>query len=111
VAAVAAARAVTVAGVVRLDAGPFGTRSTYGSGGKIDGVTVKVGSDAVRVTVHIAVRYGERIPELAETVNREVAGALRAGLPGAGPWSVGVEVVDVAAAGDELGVGPRRELR
>ena len=110
-----AARAATVPGVVRLDAGPFGTKSTYGSGGRIEGVTVKVGAKPVTVIVHIVVRFGERIPELASTVSWEVTAALQTDLAGAGPWDVGVEVIDVvngATAGDELdGVEPRRELR
>lgn len=119
-----AARAATVAGVVRLDAGPFGTKSTYGSGGRIDGVTVKVGAESITVTVHIVVRFGERIPELASTVSREVTAALQADLGDAGPWDVGVEVVDVVnsvtagyeihgvTAGGELdGVEFRRDLR
>lgn len=110
VASVVADRATSVVGVVRLDAGPFGTKSTYGSGRKIDGVTVKPGS----VTVHIVVRFGERIPELAETVSREVAAALRADLDGSRPWDVGIEVVDVVTAGAgaaDLPGGPGRELR
>ncbi len=114
-----AARASTVAGVVRLDAGPFGTKSTYGSGGRVDGVTVRAGTSPVGITVHIVVRYGERIPELAETVTRDATDALRADLGDAGPWDVGVEVVDVVTAVAELdsdthgdtAVGPRRELR
>ncbi|MDQ2728727.1 MAG: Asp23/Gls24 family envelope stress response protein [Actinomycetota bacterium] len=112
VASVVAGRAATVAGVVRLDAGPFGTRSTYGSGGRVDGVTVKTGAgaDPAQVTVHIVVRFGERIPELAETVSRAVSDALRAELGAAGRWQVGVEVVDVVAAEAELAGDRRREL-
>lgn len=115
VASVVAARAATVAGVVRLDAGPFGTKSTYGSGGRVDGVTVRAGTSPVGITVHIVVRYGERIPELAEIVTRDVTDALRADLSEAGPWDVGVEVVDVVTAVAELDGDPavehRRELR
>lgn len=97
-ASAAAARAATVAGVVRLDSGPFGTKSTYGSGGRVDGVTVRTGTQPVGVTVHIAVRFGERIPELAEAVSREVADALQTDLGDAGPWTVAIEVVDVVTA-------------
>ncbi len=106
-AAIAAARAAAVTGVVRLDAGPFGTKSTYGSGDRIDGVTVRTGSQSVSVTLHIVVRFGERIPELAETVSAQVTDALQSGMDAAGPWNVGVEVIDVV---DHLEV-PRRELR
>jgi uncharacterized alkaline shock family protein YloU len=111
VASLVAARAATVPGVVRLDAGPFGTKSTYGAGGRVDGVTVRTGSEPPSVTVHIAVRLGERIPELAECVSQAVGAVLEAELGDAGPWAVGVDVVDVVATGGTFDAArPRREL-
>jgi uncharacterized alkaline shock family protein YloU len=95
VASVVAARAATVPGVVRLDAGPFGIKCTYGAGGRINGVTVRTNTHPRRVTVHIAVRLGERIPELAEAVSGAVGAALDVEMGDAGPWDVSVEVVDV----------------
>lgn len=94
IAEVTARRAETVTGVVRLDAGPLHTKTTYGAGGRTDGVTVQ-GSDPTTVTVHLVVRFGERIPELADRVVDDVRPALQEAFPGAGPWEIGVDVVDV----------------
>ncbi|MDQ6839718.1 MAG: hypothetical protein M3137_15675, partial [Actinomycetota bacterium] len=96
--------------------------STYGAGGRVDGVTVRAGTRPVSVTVHIVVRLGEPIPELAETVSDDVGDALRSALADSGPWEVGVEVVDVVSGSSDLGeadpgnVGPlgresHREIR
>lgn len=107
VAAIVAETVMAVPGVVRLDAGPFGTKSTYGPRGKVDGVTVRAGTDPIGVTAHVVVRFGERIPELATTVTDEVRRRLSRVLPAAGPWDIGVDVVDVIT-----GEAPvRRELR
>lgn len=105
---VAATAAAAVDGVVALDAGPLGTRSTYGPDGKVDGVTVRAGQP----TVHIAVRFGLRIPELAQTVAAEVDKDLGAAFPTGEPWETEVNVVDVSAPdGEAHPPGPRPELQ
>ncbi len=104
VARVAARSAASVAGVIRVDAGPFGTKSTYGGGERVEGVTVRTGRamdsgpQTTAVTVHVVVGFGQPIPELAQAVARAVGDALGAASPSGGPWDIGVDVVDIAAS-------------
>jgi uncharacterized alkaline shock family protein YloU len=100
IAEVAARRAATVAGVARLDPGPFGTRATYGPSGRVEGVTVDAGETTTEVVVHAAVRYGEAIPPLGERLIGDVADALAAAFPGRS-FSVGFNVSDIALPGEE----------
>lgn len=71
VARMVSAAALQVDAVTDLDGGAVGEFATYGSGTRCEGVRVR-GRDPLEVEVRLAVRYGVRIPDVAEAVRRAV---------------------------------------
>ncbi|MCU4186009.1 hypothetical protein K6U06_16690 [Acidiferrimicrobium sp. IK] len=95
VAATAADTARRVPGVVDLDSGPLGTKVTYGSNGRVPGITVRNSDGARRVTLHLKLAWGPVTP-IAKSAIDAVLDALQSEYPDAGPWQVDVEVLDMA---------------
>jgi uncharacterized alkaline shock family protein YloU len=85
------ARAVD--GVLDLDAGAVGEFATYGTGGRVRGVTVKHGPPA-RVGLRLVIAYGHPLPELVDDVRSRVTERVAA-LSDATRVIVDVHIADV----------------
>lgn len=79
-----------------LDAGPFGTRATYGPQGRVNGLTVQAREAVTEVVVHAVVRYGEAIPAVGERVVKEVTDAISAAFPDR-RFAVACHVTDIVS--------------
>lgn len=100
VASVAAAAARRAPGVVGLDAGPLGTRVTYGPRGRVAGITVRDDAGGGRrVSVHLCVAWGP-VVATASGAQDAVLAALDAAFPGASGWRVDVDVADIVSLED-----------
>ncbi len=94
---------LSVDGVVDLDAGALGTFVTYGTGGRVGGVTVRDGDSARTVTVRVVAAWGRSLPGLADGARHAALSALHAAWP-IERWRVDVEISDLAASGS-IGTG------
>lgn len=83
-----------VPGVHDVDGGAMGTFATVGAGERVSGVRV---DDRVRrVDVRVIVRYGVRLPSLAEEVRAAVTQAFEEhGTTGS--WTIDVQITDVVS--------------
>ena len=100
VASVAANAASRAPGVAGLDAGPLGTRVTYGPAGRVAGVTVRDDADGGRrVAVHLRVAWGP-VVATASGAQDAVLAALDAAFPAQPGWRVDVDVADILSLDD-----------
>lgn len=97
VAATAAEAVRRVPGVVDLDAGPLGTKVTYGTSGRVAGVTVREGDGTRTVALHLRVTWGP-VQSVARSAVDAALAALASAYPHDGPWRVDVEVADIELA-------------
>lgn len=75
IARLAAAAATGLPDVARLDSGAVGEIATYGDGERVGGVRIH-SQDPLRIEVHVVVRYGRPLPQVAEEVRTVVGAAL-----------------------------------
>lgn len=97
-AALAARAAGSVEGVSGVAPGRPGAATTYGPGERFAGVAIRPGRGggaASEATIHVTVRYGVSLPEVADAVRAAAQLALDRSDPGHAPWVVHVHVAAI----------------
>lgn len=94
VARLAAAAALEAPDVLDLHGGTVGEIATYGQGARVRGVRVHE-RPAPRVRLHLIVRFGARVDDLAEDVRARVRQALAGVAAGFAGATIDVHVADV----------------
>jgi uncharacterized alkaline shock family protein YloU len=93
-----AAAAQEVPDVLGLHGGVLGEIATYGQGGPVRGVCVRRPPEAA-VELHLVVRFGARLDEVADAVRERVSAALVQHSPAFVGARVDVHVADVDVGG------------
>lgn len=100
--------ALGVPDVLGLHGGAVGEIATYGEGARVRGIRVHRRPDP-RIRLHLIVRYGCRIGEVAEEVRASLRKALETDAPEFSRGVIDVYVADVRADHDAPPVGPPEE--
>lgn len=108
VARLAAAAALEAPGVLGFHGGAVGELATYGQGGPIRGVRV-VDRPEPRIRVHLIVRFGVRLDNLAQDVRTRVREALDTVAPEFAGGIIDIHVADLRTDAEALPAGPTEE--
>jgi uncharacterized alkaline shock family protein YloU len=103
VARVAAAAAAATPGVLGLDGGVVGEVATYGDGGRVEGVRVRLSESLV--TLQLVVEYRQSLSIVVAELRRRIREAIARELPGLTIARIDVHVADVRPAPQALPAG------
>lgn len=108
VARAAAVAALEVPDVLDLHGGEVGEIATYGGGARVKGVRVHDRPNH-RIRLHLIVRFGARLDDLAEAVRARVGDALNTSAPDFAGATIDIHVADVRTGAEALPAGPPEE--
>lgn len=94
VARLAATAAEEVPDVLGLHGGAVGEVATYGPNGPVRGVRVRLNPEA-RLQLHLIVRFGARLDEVAEAVRARAVAVMAEHVPAFAEATIDVHIADV----------------